>query len=773
MEETFNKNIYVFSLTNMHPILDAEIISDPVLEIPRYKLFHARVNRRNRETIIILKQMIGKSAFQCALIRSKGNRLVIKNRGEELFTDRNRGDDELKIDNSKTSNMDVFPKEMGDHLYKILSSLSTNIEIRQDVDDKESPFSIRRNIFSKCNWDEIFNGYSIIGQRVDEYGKMKILSLKKINETSPLIYVYIPSGQPLNVPRIDKIYAIPDELAVQLFGPPSGINKYGLWFRILDFSDGIFVPTTRTNDYKDVLTIPPPLGIINFSDISSNPIDNVSRARKEAEIFIKLVIWCWRHTLIRKESSMSQELIPSISSSTSAIEEKRLSYSRYEDIDSWWAKYVVINESTKDDTSMSYLQDRIRYFHQLPQVESCSDAIKSLSDRKFGWPEYFNDGSNTNDGLPKIMMYRNLYDKMKLYMKRIYTVNEGLSIPPENGISDIFTDESDFISHPKQLILSNNEKLVKWEDYYRREAEDTFIMYNNINMNFMFNSEPYICSYIEMNKPNPLTYIFLIQNTRNKNINSALYLCTTWNDKKYNIGSGVSVPADFSDDLSYIVFGITKSQRISPIRIRNAENSSEENKFDPDVDYLYVLEYTKNDYAAMLPLSFFRKSEEVVAVPISIPLNFKITIPSIKPAVSEIKAERPSTVSASTTFPSITTRSSTVAAPTTLPSITTRSTTITPSITIPSFTPIKIPSFVTQSSASSTSSSRAPIRPLIPSFVTQSSAAVSSATTSSSRSLAIPSFSLAIPSFVTKPSTRAPLPGRIPIPSFGRTRVPQ
>ena len=740
MEELFNKNIYVFSITNMHPMLDTEIISDPVLEIPRYKLFHTRINRRNRETIIILKQMIGKTAFQCALIRSKGNRLAIKNRGEELFVDRNKGDDELKIDNSKTLNTDLFPKEMGDHLYKILSALSTNVEIRQNLStDQDTPLSIRRNIFSKCNWEELFNGYAIIGQRIDEYGKMRLLTLRKQNDATSLISVYIPSSQPLNVPRADKIYSITDELAVQLFGNPSGINAYGLWFRIFDFADGVFVPTTRTIEYKDMPIIPIPLGIIESAGIF-NPIDNVYRTRKDAEIFIKLVIWCWRHTLT--------------SQSTSAADRQ------YENIDTWWEKYVIVNEDTKN--IISDHQDKIRYYHYLPQVETCSDAIKSLSDRKFGWPEYFNDGSNTSDNLPKIMMYRKLYDKMKLYMKKVYTDNEGLSILPERGISGIFINEIDFIPRMKQLILADSEKLAKWEDYYRREAEEISIVYNDINMNFMFRSEPYICLYTEINKIKPLSYMFLIQNTRNKNINSALYLCSMWNTEKHNIGSAVVVPSDFSIDLNYIIFGITKSQKISPIKIVNSDETFGENKFDPSAEYLYILEYTKNDYAAMLPLSFFQKTESTM-IPISIPLGFKMGIPSVKPSKIIPSIEVPSFIS-QPTIPSFAARPSVI--PSTIPSFVAR----------PSVIPSTIPSTITQPTIPSFVSRPSVIPPTIPSFAARPSTIPSTITQPTipsfvSRPSVIPSTITqpTIPSFVSRPSV---IPSTIPSFSIKPPTIP-
>jgi hypothetical protein len=71
------------------------------------------------------------------------------------------------------------------------------------------------------------------------------------------------------------------------------------------------------------------------------------------------------------------------------------------------------------------------------------------------WPEYF-----TNDN--KVRLYPELYDKIVKYIAIYYKSVDGLSLPPEPYLSDIFKYEWDFISREQNRILIGENHLQRW-----------------------------------------------------------------------------------------------------------------------------------------------------------------------------------------------------------------------------------------------------------------------------------------------------------------------
>lgn len=267
VEEYLNVNIYVFSRREKSDPGSRQGKSDTVgfLEIPRYRMFHARPIRVDRPTILLFKSIGSKRDNlehpHCELIvtQTADGGSMVKYFGEDIT----RGVHGLLMSTLKTYTFDVG-KEISAH---------SNLGYLWDTLQVTSPYSLK-------------------GQHVDPNGKMRIVDL--IIGDKPLSLV-IPPTQPENLPlrsSLSPLYSLPQTEVVQLLGQPTGRGDKGLWFSGLGLDHAIYVAVKSPADLKESVDLPfvPDPDSLDGVDTRSD-LARMTRMRRTINIIVELVSW--------------------------------------------------------------------------------------------------------------------------------------------------------------------------------------------------------------------------------------------------------------------------------------------------------------------------------------------------------------------------------------------------------------------------------------------------------------------------------------------------
>ena len=494
----------------------------------------------------------------------------------------------------------------------------------------------RLNPYSKVNWKEILAGSTILTQRIDGYGKTQALTIRASG--GEILTLFIPPTQPIYIPvqnhnktpNPEEVHRPPESVVRRYLGEPKGRHSYGLWYPAIDFEWAVFVPAVMEGSVEDgQVPIPPihysggtdvvrgrssrkaveetrplmislrgghpvgsgrDLGIIAPSRTTSNsainPIEELQQVRRWAGVLKAIIVWVWRWG----GSPPPRE---------------------------WWARYVV-RDSTLGDTPHRPVQIARR----LPNPPSSSlasqdvdlsgECIQLMSD---WWPAYFRrteasmglstsfsrlsvsgtpgpfDGLDALRGHPprgvmaKIHLNPELFDVMLKYLIHHHKITEGLSIEPETRLRDLYTYDTDFTPQPRSLVLITVEHLQAWLTHIQRRLGSTTPILTKLNLDYAHVSEPFIYRDINTEK------MYLIQNVRYGQLSRALHLALQYHHRGYNTGY-LTPPYHSPEILPHLIYGISTSQTLLTI----------ESHLPGSPEYLQVLRYKDEYYAAMLPL---------------------------------------------------------------------------------------------------------------------------------------------------------------------------
>lgn len=588
VEEAFNINIYVFTpQDSIVKIKTGETREKPVLEIPRAKLFHIRPYRPDRKSIIIYKHKGNESDHRyyqhCALIFFKElNKLQdynsVKEETIEQKISNNLNSNELAslppaamnispsqasttIIGSSSTDLYLFDERVTRNLYNSLYDTS-KLYVWSFSDDQKISISgddivARDNPYSKILWSKIFpNAFS---QRIDGYGKTRALNVKLANGSN--MTVCIPPTQPMLLPTENTVYYIPQSFALKVFSKtqPSGYHRNGIWFQVLDFKWGIFVPTSDNNfNLPENGFVPPPPIFLDKSvksfNISSNPIFEIQRVRRLAYVLVSLIIWCRR--------------------SRSLLEPN--------DLKLWWNYFVISDDKaieTPGDTVVS------RY---LPQLKSSQECIKYLN-RK--WTLYFH-----KEGI--IHLHPNLHQHLLQYMVNLERKMEGVVVQPARRINNLYVFDTDFTHRPESIILISSEHYAAWRRHQKENSASKLVVIKEINDASALIKEPFLFQDTKTNK------IYIVQNVKSRRIEesagSAFNVAITWKERGQNLGYYAS-PLKVHDyqHRPHIIYAISVTFSLAFLNI----NPPKEAGIDPN-NYLTFIRYDKGNgnYAALLPL---------------------------------------------------------------------------------------------------------------------------------------------------------------------------
>jgi hypothetical protein len=384
---------------------------------------------------------------------------------------------------------------MNELMYEAIINYSRNITFsihKQTLEAREYPYS-------RVFWMDLFQeDFDIESQTIDSNGKCRSYNLSVKKNPSIKFTIYIPPSQPIDAPEDFTVYETTYDIATSIFGTPTKEIKGGLWFKVLDYEHGIFIPCP-TNSTEICPESPVP-----SADISANnPIINFRNAEKYSKMLIECIIWGLRSNGI-------------------------LNLQDYLDK---YDKFIIVNENVRPNITpknRSYLTEKgnFSYIHNI-------------------WNEYF-----TKDN--KVQLYPELYDKVVRYLAIYYKDNDGLSLPPDPYLNGVFKYEWDFKTFDQNRIIIGEDNLKQWfklkENIFSGELQiNKELCKNKLDAN---NELPFIYEY-EGN-------LYLVQNVRDGKFNRALNCGNEWNKNKLNNGYETA-DVKTAEFIPHIIYNVSDS----------------------------------------------------------------------------------------------------------------------------------------------------------------------------------------------------------------------
>jgi hypothetical protein len=560
LEEIFQINIFVFT-----PVISdksSNNVKDLNIEIPRCKIFHLRPERKDRPSILIYKHY-----------GAKVNHLTYPH--YELIAKIN-GDVVVEKSSDNKYNF-VFNKEITKICYLCLIQSSTSF--MWNINDDKKEITTRVNTFSKIDWVEVFTGYKIIGQRVDQYGKMRMIGVQIDSEN--IMTVFLPPSQPINVPYLENITRISTSLCMQKLGNPSGYSNSsehkdsnGLWYPVIDIQYCIFVPVKgiatkigkkkKEKEAEKVSEPSPEFSIDQYrlSDLS-NPKDNKPSAIVQNNDHIGIKVEGLK--LARKNIIYLTQIIRWL-----------YRFDRCSNFATWWDEWVVSDEKVTNE-----VKNDCKVGVKLPVVSDTKSGIDAISPL---WGKFFFDS--------KIHLYPILYKKLfDFFMVEFLSYHS--QTPQEiKYLNRVYTFETDFIQKKHTLLFINPKQLNIWLDFQAVKNSSIIgqiVISQETNNSKLFEINPYIYQDSVTLKS------YIIQNVKGGELKRVFNVCKTWRDKLVNTGFYTD-PIKTEEVLSYVIYSISSSNKF----IQTGDFSND------DINYFEIIKVTQSGqdrYVAMLPLN--------------------------------------------------------------------------------------------------------------------------------------------------------------------------
>lgn len=620
LEETFNVNIYVFAVDKHNRSKKGEIkASDVKLDIPRHKIFHTRLFRPERQTVLIYKHSGSESNAaefpQCELIiegpkTTPGSKTTsastIKNRVTLFGLDMNTFIYKKIYLNSHsviTWSFDNVIDNMGSSPSSSMGS-SISQPLQKDDTDNNQLIEARVNLYNMFNYK--FDNTT--HQFIDAYGKMRGLIFDNIS-------VFFPPTQPVNLPQSMSQTVAPLATILDKFDPawPGYISVekskiVGVWYSIYDISQGIYVSVDPVE--IDDPSVPDYIKKLPRGD--SHPMESVQNSlalrfkkmEKTVNVFLQTLIWLYQ---MFERNLLSDNPDPTILTRCNGLakpdytKEKFRALATDNKVRLFANCYFIlgndspVNDIEDLDTSEIYNVDNIP--HKLwPDSKSLDDALDKL--RLTGSRIVVTDGNNLN-----IYFYDKWFLAKMIYRltRFINSINTGLQL---EKIVNVFQSINDFNQQSETIIIVGEIDFKEWISYQQRLKSKFEEVHKKLGIEYRFKINPYI-----YRDPVSEQY-YIVQNVVKNDKARALAVAQKWKTLHLNPGPAVEQMLNIdSPDLKYVVYGIAAN---------NGHLFVRENKTDNSTDYLELLEYGRrdisglldqggppiiiNEYAAMLPI---------------------------------------------------------------------------------------------------------------------------------------------------------------------------
>jgi len=454
---------------------------------------------------------------------------------------------ELIVDQDEVNNRVEysFGPEMNTLLHNALTTLDRTITWELNtIPNQPTSITARNNIYSRENYYYIFNKLPT-HQIIDGYGKTRAFIYPVENKGS--LTIIVPSTQPENLP-IGQIVRANYDTVVSVFGEPRAITKNngltdGFWYQVLDIEYGIYIPVNPTDQYKDMIVGPNNPLVEEGTDV----VKRVRKLRRDLDTIMQIIKWLFILSKLDVDTFISSYLIPG-------------------------------NQDIIQDSSTVYDLSKIGI--KLPMVNSIEEGLKQIGLLAPTLVRIFN---NSN----RIYLYtQKFYDGLVYFLKKYDHERKPRNpvIPKIIYRSDI--NEEDFTPQRRVAIFTDEGEMNTWLNTLDKLSFKNIIIEDTLNISNALRTEPYLYAA-------PTGNIYLIQNViggdRMRAINVAYY----WYLYKINLGhTALEFDTEAANIPVYVVYGI--SPALAPVMI--------ENKAGDTTQYLQIISYVQNQYAAMLPL---------------------------------------------------------------------------------------------------------------------------------------------------------------------------
>lgn len=613
IEETFNVNIYVFAVGKRNRSKKSEIkASDVKMDIPRHKIFHTRIFRPERKTILIYKHWGSESNAamfpQCELI-IEGPKTAPGSKVTSASTIRNR--------------VTLFGADMNTFVYQKIylnshsvitwsfDGVSTGINSPMSSmglsstgssgSDNSRHLEARANLYNMFNYK--FNNTT--HQFIDAYGKMRGLIFDNIS-------VFFPPTQPLDLPQSISQTVVPLSKVLENFGSvlPDSISVekskiVGIWYSIYDISQGIYVSLEPVDIDDDTV----PSYIRDLPVGESHPMESVQNSQalrfkkmeKTVNVFLQTLIWLYQ---IFEKNMLSDDRDPSTMARCRNFLQPGYTKEDFRALENenrvrlFANCYIMVGEnspahSSEDlDTSEVYNVDNIP--HKLwPGVKNMDEALDKL--RLSNSRIVVMDGNNLN-----IYFYDTWFLSKMIYRlsRFINSINTGLKL---EKIVNVFQSINDFNQQSETIIIVGEVDFKEWISYQQRLKSKFEEVHTKLGVEYRFKINPYIYRDAISEQ------YYIVQNVVKNDKARALAVAQKWQTLNLNPGPAAEPMLDInSPDVKYVVYGIAANNQQLFVR---------DNKTAGSTDYLELLEYGRrdisddgrgpviiNEYAAMLPI---------------------------------------------------------------------------------------------------------------------------------------------------------------------------
>lgn len=447
---------------------------------------------------------------------------------------------ELIVDRDESNNKNVY--NYGPNINQLLHKALTTINRTITWELTGEP-SKPKQVVARENIYSRENYYYLFNklpthQIIDGYGKAQAFILPAGEHK---ITVITPSTQPENLP-IGEITRVPFEIATGVFGEPIAITKTN------SMVDGLWY---QILDLKYGIYIP-----INLTDHyqnkelgPSNPlveegVEVVQRLRKikrDLEIILQVIIWLF---LISKMN-----------------------------VPDFVNKYMIIGKEIVTDSSLVYNLSNVGL--KFPMAETAEEGINKM---KVIAPSLFNQN--------RIYIYSQKFFDGILYQLEKYDKElkpRDPKIPTVIHRSNI--SEEDFKSQRRVAIFTEEKDMRTWLNSLNKLSFKNIVIEYELNISNALLTEPYLYTA-------PTGNIYMIQNVVGGDRLRSLNVAYNWYLHKVNIGHAAPEYEDTQNIPVFVVYGI--SPALAPVIIENQAGES--------LQYLQILSYGSDQYAAMLPL---------------------------------------------------------------------------------------------------------------------------------------------------------------------------
>lgn len=436
-----------------------------------------------------------------------------------------------------------FDNDMSILLHDVMTT--TKVTISWSIDPNNMRIVPRKNLFNSINSYEILGGLKgeIIGQILDGYGKARAFIIK----SDPLpITVIVPPCQPENLPLHLDIANRPNIKTIyKLFGnDPSfiSINSKGLvdglWYKVMDLDEGFYLPIEETRR-EELSDVPVGPGNPLFIG-GKNMVRRLKEMRKINKIVLQVVQWLF----LKSKLPLSQFVEMYFK-----VDPRKIVNSE---------KYYNIREIPR----------------QLPDITSFD---KCLSYIQQAIPGLVHES--------QIVMYSKKYAEGVIYYLKEFVANHDMSkVEPSRELQSILDDASDYKQFNNTVIFIKESDMRTWLFSRTKLGIKSSKIYRKIDFNDIQIQEPFLYG-------DPSGRFYIIQNVITSSFKRAIQIAYGWYTKKINYGFEAT---EYADPVvpRHVVYGITSANIPEPI----LDNREGEDQF------LQILNYGDNQYAAMLPL---------------------------------------------------------------------------------------------------------------------------------------------------------------------------